>query len=948
VKRDDAVSWEELERLFEQTLDLDDDAVRTMLERLAARRPDLAAELSRLVEADRGRDAIAERLQRFAEAEFDGSGLQPGQRVGPYAIRRLLGRGGMGAVYLAERDDDAYRQRAVVKLVDAPMSVSLHARFQRERQILADLAHPHIARLLDGGSLSDGTPYLVMEYVDGTSISKYCDDRELGLRDRVGLFRQVADAVQFAHANLVVHRDIKPDNVLVDADGRVRLLDFGIAKLLEGPTLAEPEALGEPAVAGERTLHGAALLSPAYASPEQLRGEAITTATDIYGLGALLYRLVTGRAPGDRAGAGNPPEPPSVAAARLDDAPVAPGVDRDLDAIVGRALAEKPADRYRSAGALIDDLDRWLGHRPVSARRSGWLEHTAKFARRNRALSATLVATAVIVIGFSIGISWLALRLSDERAEALESAQTTEQIADYLVGLFGAADPTENAGENLTARALLDRGVERIRSQSGMDPAVRSRLLHRMGLAYRNLGVRDDAVPLYREALALIDDRAGEHEWQIRLELADLLRETSEFDEAGRRLRAAMTELEHAGGPAEMLAKVYNDYGLLFENQERFDEAELWARRALDVAAALPPSTDNEVRLARFRHNLAIALSSQGRHDEAIELLEAVVADKRDLLGEEHPSTLLSMEVLATTLRTANRLERAATLLTDALAARKRIFRPGALPLARVGNELANVYHDAGRYRQAERAYRDALAVIETDAERDPLLHAFLINNLASLYEDQGDLDRAEPLFRHSVQKRITLSGSDGLAVVRARINLARLLIKRGELSEAGDLLDAVETTLNEHFPGNRYRALLAQTQRAQLEAAAGNPDAGWRRLQATLDELQSLGASAAFGLRRARIDAARMRLDAGSPESALQLLDAVWETLPASLGPAHPQRQIVRVLRAQALLALGRADEARRLAVSAVGQIETQFSADADIVARAREVVARTTSPSV
>lgn len=939
--RDD---WRELERLFEHATTLDDDQLPGFLEEVAADRPELAAELARLVAADRADDPIDKRLERFAATAIPRT-LEAGERVDCWAIRRLLGRGGMGAVYLAERDDEVYRQSVVVKVLDAPMAEGLEERFARERQILADLDHPNIARLLDGGSLSDGRPYLVMEYVDGCSISRYCHEHGLKLRERVELFRQVAEAVQFAHANLIIHRDIKPDNVLVDGNGRVRLLDFGIAKLVDRPSRepSEPAAMAsfdDP----ERTLHGARALSPAYASPEQMHGRAITIATDVYSLGALLYRLLTGHSPHDEAACSNGRwRLPSKLLADRGCKREARRSRGDLDAVIALAMADAPDARYASVAALIDDLDRWLSDQPVRARRSSWANHLVKFTRRNRALSASLATSALIVLGLLAGVTGLAVKLDQERTAAVQAGDTTEQIADYMVDLFAAADPATHQGETLTARELLDRGVERIRDQPEMPPTVRSRLLHRMALAYRNLGLLDEALSLYEAAIRYADGGGAdesEEAWSIRLELADLHRERGEHEEAARRLRAAIEALENDGGPREALASAYNNYGIVLEETERHAEAERWARRALEVATTLPDTRRNAIQATRYRHNLAIALSEQGRHGEAVKVFERVLDSKLEQLGPRHPSRLISMESLAATLREAGRLAEAAELFEGSLALRREIYGPDALSLARVGNELANVHHDAGRYPEAERAYREALAIMQADPSRDPLLHAFVVNNLASLHEDTGDLERAEPLFRRSIELRRELAGGDALPVARARITLARLLIKRGALSEAEALLDAAQTTLAEDFPDNRYRWQLAEVQRALLEAARGHPQQAQGRMANALEALEAMGPRAAFGLRRAGLSAVQLAIDGGDAAGALARIDVIENALPAAFSPDHPQRQILNVLRAQALVALSRGEEAQRLALATEPLLERQFAEDADIRRRARSVL--------
>ncbi|NKI35779.1 tetratricopeptide repeat protein [Wenzhouxiangella sp. XN79A] len=937
-------AWRDLERLFGQTETLEADALEEFLETVAEERPDLIAELTRLVAADRAHDPIGGRLRRFTETLLPRT-LASGERVDCWAIRRLLGRGGMGAVYLVERDDEVYRQTAVVKVLDAPMADGMAERFSRERQILADLDHPNIARLLDGGSLADGRPYLVMDYVDGCSISRYCEAQKLDLRERVELVRQVGEALQYAHANLVIHRDIKPDNVLVDRTGRVRLLDFGIARLVE-TTPSSGGAVGShsvsPAADPARTIHGGAALSPAYASPEQLRGGAITIATDIYSLGALLYRLLTGHSPHDPAAQRDGRRASASALLVEQRRPrEARRVRGDLDAVIDRAMAEAPDQRYPSIAALVDDLERWVSDHPVRARRSNWAEQLVKFTRRNRALAASIGTSGLIVAALLAGLIALAVKLDEERTTALEAVDTTEQIADYLVDLFGAADPATHQGETLTARELLDRGVDRIGNQTDLSPAVHARLLHRMAVAYRNLDLFDDAVPLYESALARRVESDDEETWDLRLELADLQRERGEHADAEARLLAAIETLENEGGPAEALASAYNNYGIVLEETERYREAELQAQRALAVADTLPETRQNDIMRTRFRHNLAIALAEQGRYDEAIDVFEEVIEAKTRQLGVRHPSRLRSMQTLGGALRSAGRLTEAAAVFEELLGLLRAVYGDDSISLASLGNEVANLHHDAGRYRDAERAYRDALASVERDPARDPLLHVFLVNNLASLYEDYGDLARAEPLFRRSIRLRQDLAGPEALALIRARVNLARLLIKRGGVDEAEALLDAAQAALAEHHPDNAYRWQVAEVQRALIAATRGEHGVAMDRMADAVAALEALGPMAATGLRRARMDAVRIDLDAGRADRALATIERIERSFPTAFAPDHPKRRILDVLRAQALAALGRIEEARRLASVTAPVLEQQFAEGAEIRRRAEAVLA-------
>ncbi|PKL96847.1 MAG: hypothetical protein CVV18_00010 [Gammaproteobacteria bacterium HGW-Gammaproteobacteria-8] len=888
----DAERWARLQTLFDEGADLAPEAQVEWLKGIADSDPELVEELRRWLLADRDSDVLPLKIERYASTAAGVLRLEPGDQVGPYTVEDLLGVGGMGAVYRAHRSDASYRQQVVIKVVDAAPDAELARLFERERQILADLAHPNIARLLDGGKLASGHPYLVMEFVDGDDIASYCDRIGAGLEQRLDLFIEVCHAVQFAHSNLVVHRDIKPDNVMVDRDGNVRLLDFGIATLLDAETGPTPTAAGPAPLNETRTLKGA-MLSPAYASPEQHCRQPVTTASDIYSLGVLLYRLLTGAVPAHGALV-----PPSTALAASGDSRGARRLQGDLDAIVQCAMRDDPEQRYPTVNAMIRDLRRFLQQRTVEAHSSGWFHKARLFARRSRGLALSLVAIVILVLGFSLVMTWLAVKLEAERTRALASAEATDRVAEFMVELFAAADPEQHLGATISARELLDRGQERIRAQLVEQPAVKAQLLHRMAQAYRNLGLDAQAEPLYLAALGLSVDLPEPQRLRIELEHADLVREIGRSAEAIERLESLIARIEsssRADADPALLAKAYNDYGLALANDERFEESLHWAEQAL--AVKLPANEQSALSQVRFRHNLALALSRLGRQDESIALLEAVIEEKRVLMGERHPSLLLSLEVLAGRYRLEGELEQAAAIFEQARLQRLELYGPDSPQLASLDNELANVHHDAGRYRDAERAYMRALDYYRAHPQVEPLTHAYTVNNLASLYEDSGDLARAEPLFRESLQLRIALNGETDLSVLRVRINLARLLISAGALDEADVELDRVDALLHEHYPDNRLRAAHSARQRARLASARGHHETAGSLMKAALAEIEAVETGTSPALIGSRLDAAHIALAAGEPEPAARLLEQVDAVLAESFAEDHPQRLAFRVL---------------------------------------------------
>ena len=833
--------FKQIEELFHLVADLPPDQRRKQLDQACGDDDDLRREVERL---------LARESRGAALAEPDPA--RPGDRIGPYELVRRIGEGGMGVVYEATQQEPV-RRRVALKLIKWGMDTrQVIARFEIERQALARMSHPGIARVVDAGETDTGRPYFAMEFIDGQRITDYCQARSLDLRGRLELFSQVCTAVQHAHQKRVIHRDLKPGNVLVEEeDGRAqpKIIDFGIAKAIEKPLIER----------SIRTELGQLIGTPEYMSPEQAApGSAgVDTRTDVYALGALLYELLTGVSPFDAEKLRQAGLEEIFRRIREDDPPLPSArhstlegrqLRGDLDWIAMKALEKNPARRYSSASELATDIERHLQHEPVMAGPPTAGYRLRKFVRRHR---VGVIAGAAVALALTLGAGLATVgfvRAVHAEAQSREDAARAGRISEFLIELFRVTDPGESRGNTITAREILDRGSEKIREELAGEPRTQAGMMFTIGEVYRNLGLLEAAEPLLEQALQ--SRRAG------------------------------------SDTPDRDLLDALNGLGALRRAQGRFDEAESLYVEAIEGARKVFGATD----AATLRHldGLAALRVDQGRYDDAAKRHREILEIQRRELGPDHEDTLQTQINLATAYRRLGRSDEAEALIREALETYRRtlgVDHPRSIVAL---NNLAIVHWQRQQFEKARPLFEQSLELSRRVRGKDHPFTLSVMGNLATLYRQLELFEEAEALHQETLGLKRSKLGDDHPDTLDTMNNLGVFLFRQKRFDEAEKIyLDVLERR-NRVLGAEHPRTISTVTNLALLFKGQGRYDESERMFAQGLEALRNrLGEDHSETI-KTMSNLGSLYIEMERHSDAEKIYEGILTTAPDSLGADH------------------------------------------------------------
>ena len=971
-----ATTWSTLSELLDEALDLEPAARAVWIEQLSVTQPALAPSVRKLLEAHASSETadVLARLPTLSGAAPAArvSALSPGDRIGPYRLKREIGSGGMADVWLAERADGAFTREVALKLpLINRLRRDLARRFARERDILARLEHPHIARLYDAGVTDDGLPYLAMEYVDGQSIIEYCDKRKLGIEVRLKLFRQVLDAVQFAHANLIIHRDLKPTNILVTAEGQVRLLDFGIAKLLADNDTARETQLTQ--------LSGRAL-TPDYASPEQIKGEPLTIATDIYSLGVVLYELLVGSRPYrlkvksaaqlEQAIVDAEPQQPSsvatiesAAARSATQSTVVRALAGDLDTIVLKTLAKLPAERYSTIAEFDQDLQNHATGLPVRAQPASWSYRARKFILRNRlAVGAAGTIALVLMVATAVSI-WQARVAMQQTAVAQRESKRAQAVQRFLLDLFRAntdaqADPVR--ARETTARELLDAGAARVTQQLSDVPEVQDEVLGTLSDMYRAVGLDNKQAEMERQRVDVRRKMFGPNDPRVAealIELAATLRATDSQPQIPGLLAEAKTIVDkNPGAPALVRAALLTE----FARADMYTDVTRMRRNAHAATGYLKSTDTSPEQLATALRMEALANSFLGNWGAAVGIFEQALdvlrkndlqpfnnvlsitvelADAHALLGDVPTAERLYREILGESKRRNGEthvdtvhIEARLVNFLHATARREesRHWRSSMLQKLERADGNANlglagiVNRNAAGTLFSEGRFGETVKMTTTNAEQsrrhypNSIALAVRLLHHGLLLMEMGHYAEAASLLSEAASMHSAALGPDAQPVAENRFALAqaRLAIASGRARDAIEPLQKLASAPTPNgvvIPLDQLRTKVAlaaaHLQLNQVDAASEVARSALEQLEASAlrNYYQSLEAEAALQLGRAQ-------LRAGDPHAARLNLERSLSLRLANDHPSSPWISESQIALAECLVALGNEAQARSL----------------------------------
>jgi eukaryotic-like serine/threonine-protein kinase len=955
--------------LFEQAVELPPEERATWLATACGDDAGLRIELERLLRADARASDFMERPPPLVSAVIDASASGENlPRFGSWRALRQIGVGGMGEVWLAERDDGEFEQRVAVKQLAWP-TPGLLQRFRQERQILARLQHPNIARLIDGGVDAQGAPYLVMEYIEGVPITDYVREHVPELRARLDLFLRVCDAVQYAHQNLVVHRDLKPSNIFVASDGAPKLLDFGIAKVL-----ATTDAAAQ-------TQTAARLLTPDYAAPEQFNGDPITTATDVYALGVVLYELLADTRPARpvsaTSGTASGPLPPSAAIDRTTGAASARrrSLRGDLDRIAVTALAAEPQRRYPSVEAFAADIRRYLDGRPIAALRDSTGYRLRKFVRRNRyALAAATFVFAVCIAATAISVHQAQL--------AREQAQRATAVQQFLVGVFAQANPDANHGKPITAHQLLEKGEQQL-ALTAVNPAIEADIAALLARLYRDIGDNPSGNSLLERAVAASRDprMPDDVRAHVLLSLAGAESEDKDqFDSALTHARQALAMLEeasdadwekiadaqriialclirrgendavigllgksiplhrmHLGTRSETLAEEYVLQGVALSDMLRFAEADA----SLSEGAAMLRTQfgDDSNHLAYALNEWGSALYNEGDLARAEDMHRRVLKIHQDTLGPEHHNTLSAEYNLLGDIEEQGHFAQALPQRLELLDRAKESPQLSPIEKSNLYHAVAIDYRELGQFEKAEAMSRQALAMRVSALGPSSTQNTGLMRQLGLTLALQGRTAEAETVFRDALAIKLQRGAPTSLGACGLRRDIAQVQYEQHRYAQAIEQLqaltkDACIIGLAENDPW-RPR-VLADLSQAQLDS--GDAALAYATAEQAL-EYGRKGLHDNYKLGYPLFARARAALALEHADEAEPLLREALALRSSVHPPADPRVLEVEVALVNVLTTQRKIDQARALTAEITPLLTASTSAySAELLERLRE----------
>ncbi|MEL7833406.1 serine/threonine-protein kinase [Fodinibius sp. Rm-B-1B1-1] len=860
--------WEKIETIIDQVLDLPREEQQRFVEKQCSDDPELMGRVTQLLKSIFDSEGWLEELKehKYYPGEDVADDIKAltgsnndltGQQVGSYTIKKQIGKGGMGSVYLAERTDGEFDHRVAIKIIRQGHNTHKNIlRFRREQQILAGLNHPGIGRLYDGGITDDGFPYIIMEYVDGIPIDEYCLQHNCSVDEKIELFKQVLEAVRYAHENLVIHRDLKPGNILVDGSGNIKILDFGISKLLEDE---EDTSL---------TQTGARLLTPKYAAPEQIRQKHITTSCDLYALGMVFYKLLAGILPFDFAGCSGYKVEQTI----LHKQPPAPSkkvknpntenqLKGDLDAIVLKAIRKNPEERYRGITELLDDIRNYQENMPVNAQKGSTAYRISKFFKRHKTPIA--VAVTFLLLIFSIAF-YYTNQIAKERDRAKFEAQKATEIQEFLVDIFRYNNPDakEYAGKDLTAQELLQAGLSNVENELQYHPETQIGIMISIGAAFRNLDELEDAEEAIKMALEKSKDHFGMDDMQtasIYTSLAKIKRDAGEYEKSDELINQAIEINETIADTA--LKKLANKYSILAYNQaykSKYHKSEelfnytdsLYiaadASNSLGRYNSLSNFAEVKVKLGEYEKalkynkkaldfyrelydgdhiNIATALNKignihqrLGNHEQADEYYRQSLDMKLQLLDEDNTSVAISYQDIAINLRIMGRYAEAEKFAQKDLEIMEEVYDEDHIKITPSLNIVGLVKRDLEEYEEAEELFERIIAIKENYYEKELPTLAASIYNLAHLYQTTGRYEEAYAMYKRVVDIDKNNLGPEHPEVAVDLNKLGDVSREMEAYSQADSIFSEAKPIFMDAFPNDHYRVAEHLVSHGQLK----------------------------------------------------------------------------------------------------------------------------------